>query len=101
MTVADAPGANEAGTPLSEVVGTSLQVMLFNVSLPVLVTTAEKLIGCPGAEAFVHVLATVIAGAVRIVQVALALAVTVPPPQMAGTVPVQVTVSVEGLVVGT
>jgi hypothetical protein len=40
----------------------SLQVMLFSVSLPVFVTTAENSIGSPNAEASVQDLVTTIAG---------------------------------------
>ncbi len=100
MTVAEAPTASDVGTPLNVVAGTSLQVMLPSGSLPVLVTTAEKLIGWPGALAFVQVFVTLMLGDALIVHVALADADTVRPNE---SVPEQVSVStlLPGLWVGT
>jgi len=43
VTVNDSPGANEVTTPVRGTSGLSLQVMPVRVSLPVFVTTAEKL----------------------------------------------------------
>ena len=91
-------GAKVAGTPARVAPVESVQEIPVSDSLPELLISAEMLIGCPGAEAFVQLSATVMAGAVRILHDALELADTAL--VLMAPFAVQVTVSAEGLAEG-
>ena len=77
----------------------STTVTLLSVTLPVLVTVPEKLMGAPGAVASAHTLVTAMLGSVLMTQVALAVSVTGAPALMA-SVPDAVTVFVDGVPAG-
>ncbi len=78
----------------------STTVTLVNVTLPVLLTMPlNEITGLSGSLLLLHALVTAMPGLQGTEQVALAVFVTVAPPQLAGTVPVAVTMSVLGLFV--